>query len=101
MIGPGVNWEIVARSFKMRWKLMSVFDSAVGIYSPPFCVRAVGQALRDFGQQAKDTQSRISQSPADFTLFELGEFDDERGEFHCLAAPRRLLTGVEAVSVKD
>lgn len=79
----------------MRWKLMSVWDAAVENYSPPYCVRAIGEALRSFTQEANNPKSRISQSPKDYTLFQLGEFDDERGEVAMLAAPRRLLSGHE------
>lgn len=79
----------------MLFKMMSIFDAAVGTYSPPFCVRAVGQAIRDFTKEAKTEGSRICQAPNDYSLFELGEFDDEHGSFIPLVAPRRIVSGHE------
>lgn len=79
----------------MRYKLMSIYDAAVESYSPPFCVRAVGQAIRDFQQEARDGKSRICASPKDYFLFELGEFDDAKAEFILLSAPRRIVSAQE------
>lgn len=85
----------------MRWKVFSVYDSAVGTYSPPMTARATGQALRDFMSEVNRPESRLAASPADYTLFELGEWDDEKAEFHPLTAPQRLLTAAEAIVQKE
>lgn len=79
----------------MRWQMMSVFDAAVENYSPPFCVRAIGEAIRTFSKEVKTEGSRIAASPKDYTLFHLGEYDDETGIVHMLTAPRKLVSGHE------
>lgn len=79
----------------MKWTVCSVFDSAVGVYSPPFCVRALGEGIRGFMQEAKSEKSKISLSPNDYSLFHLGEFDDEAAVFTPLAAPRRIVSAHE------
>jgi len=60
----------------MQLKVFSIFDSKVGVYSNPFFCRSKGEALRTFGDLANDPQSRVCHHPGDFTLFELGEFED-------------------------
>lgn len=82
----------------MKLIMCSIFDSAVGNYSPPFCVRSLGLALRDFRSEASNKQSRIAASPQDYTLFVIGEFDDERGACFTLDAPRRVVSGHEVDS---
>lgn len=81
----------------MKMLGFSVFDSAVGSYSPPFWVRAGGLAIRDFRLEMANKDSRLSKSPGDYSLFFLGEFDDESGSFSILEAPKRVLTGFEAL----
>lgn len=45
----------------------------------PIFVRARGLAVRAFGDQANDPSSDIGKYPADFQLFELGEWDEVTG----------------------
>jgi len=82
----------------MKLIMCSIFDSAVNNYSPPFCVRSLGLALRDFRAEASNKQSRIAASPADYTLFVVGEFDDERGSMFNLDAPRRVVSAHESLT---
>lgn len=63
----------------MKSKLFVVYDCKVGAYMTPFFMRSKGEALRAWQQIANDEQSNICKFPADFTLFEIGEFDDESG----------------------
>lgn len=85
----------------MKLVLCSIFDSAVENFSPPFCVRATGLALRDFTREANNPSSRISQSPKDFTLFNLGVFDDEAGVVTMHTAPIRLVSGHEVLEASN
>lgn len=79
-------------------KVFSIFDSAVGTYSPPFLCRAHAEAIRAFQQEAQNEQSAIFRSPKDYTLFELGEFDDETAQFMMLNTPHRLVGAHEFVT---
>lgn len=63
-------------------KLYSVFDSKAEYFSAPFTMKSKGEAIRAFaatanGQDGQKTQ--ISQNPEDFTLFELGEWNEAIG----------------------
>lgn len=80
----------------MRFVACSVFDSAVNTYSPPIFVRSLGLAIRDFRREAADSNSRIAQSPTDFVLFVVGEYDDESATMTALPAPRRVISATEA-----
>ena len=81
----------------MKLVLCSIYDSAVQTYSPPFCVRGIGLAYRDFRFEVRNKDSRISKSAGDYALFVLGEFDDEACSFTLLDAPRRMMTGLDAL----
>lgn len=62
-------------------KVFSVYDSKAGIYMPPFLLRSKGDAIRGFTDLCNDEKTAVCRHPSDFTLFELGEFDDDKGEF--------------------
>lgn len=60
-------------------KVCSIYDSGVGAYSPVLHFRAKGEATRWWTQQVNDASLPFNKSPGDFTLFEIGEFDDQTG----------------------
>lgn len=60
----------------MELKIFSVYDSKVEAYLTPFFFPSRGHALRHFGDLANDPSSLLCKHAADFTLFELGHFDD-------------------------
>lgn len=70
-------------------KIFTVFDARVQAYLPPFYDRSVGSAIRSFEQAANDVKHTFGMYPADFTLFELGEFEDSSAlfKFHPTAMP--------------
>lgn len=63
----------------MKLKIYSVYDSKAKAYNSPFYLRNSGEATRGFSDVVNDGKSQISKYPEDYTLFELGEFDDEMG----------------------
>lgn len=61
----------------------AVFDSAAATYGNPVFTPAVGQVLREFGDQVNgDDKSPLATHPEDFALWLLAVFDDESGTFH-------------------
>lgn len=46
----------------------------------PIFVRARGQAVRAFADQVNESSTDWGKYPADFSLFELGEFDEVTGK---------------------
>lgn len=65
-----------------------IFDSKVGEYNRPFFARTIGDALRMFQDSVDDPKSMLHKHAADFTLFHLGEYHGDSGQFHNLESPR-------------
>jgi len=63
----------------MIYRVFSIHDAGVGAYAIPFHVNHVAYALRYFETLARDPKSDVSKFPSQFTLFEIGEFDDSNG----------------------
>lgn len=78
----------------MKYKICSVHDSKMEEYGQPFFVAALGLAVRSFGDECKrvDANNNMSKHPEDFTLYHLGEFDSESGDFSS-QAPRIIAQG--------
>nr|QJB20621.1 MAG: nonstructural protein [Microvirus sp.] len=76
-------------------KIFSVFDSKAAAYLPPTFMQSRGVAIRSFGAAASDDKHEFCRFASDFTLFELGEFDDSNGSFTLHSAPIPLGTAFE------
>ncbi|WNK13066.1 MAG: nonstructural protein [Microvirus sp.] len=80
----------------MILKVFAIYDSAADYYLPPFTSRSVGEALRDFGTSAKDRNAgQLYSHPADFTLFEIGSYDNTVGNLIQHQAKQNLGTALE------
>ena len=67
-------------------KVFTVYDSKAEAYLPPFYARSTGDAIRRFSDTANDVSHDFNKHAADFTLFEIGEFDELQGVFNLLPA---------------
>lgn len=76
-------------------KMFTVYDSQAEAYLPPFCARSVGEAMRSFEDAANDEKSNICRYPHAFTLFEVGAYDDDKGQIVVLEAKKSLAVAVE------
>lgn len=63
----------------MEMRVYSVFDSKAEAFLQPFFMQAKGQAIRGFTELANDKNHQFGKFPEDYTLFELGIFDDQKG----------------------
>lgn len=79
----------------MLLKVMCIYDTATEAYAPPFFCKAVGEGLRIFTTLACDRDTNIGRHPKDFTLFLLGEFDDNAAKFELESTPVALATALE------
>lgn len=57
----------------------SVFDRKALQYYPPFYQATDGLAVRSFGDLANDPQTNVGRHPADYVLFYIGDYDDQKG----------------------
>lgn len=81
----------------MLHKIFAVYDSKTGAYCAPFFLKARGEALRSFIDTAQGNDTLISKHPEDFTLFELGEYDDLTASFKIHPSPVSLGVAVELI----
>lgn len=70
-------------------KVFVIYDSKAEAYLPPFFMKSKGEAIRAVTAVANDGSSNFSKYAADFTLFELGTFDDADGEFSMYPAGKQ------------
>ena len=75
--------------------VFTVYDSAAKAYLPPFMFPTRAMAERAFSQLAVDRSHNIGQSPKDYTLFELGTFDDSDASYSMYEAKEPLGLAIE------
>jgi len=76
-------------------KTFSIHDSKAEAYLPPIFLKSVGEAIRAFQSSCEDVNSQFYKYPSDFTLVELGEFNETTAEIKSLPAPRILANAAE------
>lgn len=62
----------------MVFKIYSIFDSKVESYLQPFFFRNAGEAQRAVANLVNDANHGFSKHAEDYTLFEIGQWDDEK-----------------------
>lgn len=79
----------------MKIKIFSIYDSKAEAYLQPFFMMSKGQAMRAFDTAVNTAGDNFCKYAADYTLFELGEFDDTHAIFTTLNAPVSICNGIE------
>lgn len=85
----------------MKQKAFTIFDSKVGAYMQPFFMVSTGAAIRTWGDTVNDPKTQFSKHPGDFTLFEIGSYDEETGTFENYQAKINLGTALEARTIES
>lgn len=67
----------------MFHKVFTIYDSKSDAYLQPFFLHTTGQAVRAISDCVNDPKHQFAKHPADYTLFEIGTFDDSS----CLWTP--------------
>lgn len=63
--------------------MFAIKDHKGGFFLRPFFMPSVPEALRQWQAIATNPQNMISNSPADYRFYLIGEFHPEHGEFKC------------------
>jgi len=79
----------------MLHQIMSIYDSKVDAFLPPFYAQTKGQALRMFQDAVNQDGHTFNKHAADYTLFHIGSFDDETGWVEALMAFDNYGTGLQ------
>lgn len=73
----------------MHLKMYAVYDRAVGLFLQPIFMRSEGEAVRALRHVAKDHMFRTN--PADYALFYVGTFEEEKAVFEIEVPPRHVV----------
>lgn len=82
----------------MKLMIMTTYDKAAECFGRPFFTVSVGVAVRSFVDEVnrEDSGNPLFMHPGDYTLYHLGEFHDDSGEFNVFDDPQVVLTGDKA-----
>lgn len=64
----------------MKTPMFSVYDSKAEAYLPPFLSQNANVAIRSMRQAISDPNHSFCKHAEDYTLFEVGTFDDNTGD---------------------
>ena len=64
----------------MTLKAFAIYDSKAELYLQPFFMRSRGEALRAWTDSVNDEKAPFHRYPADYTLFEIGTYDESSGK---------------------
>ena len=64
----------------MKLKVFAIHDAKAEAYMQPFFMANKGTAIRAITELLSKSDHQFSKYPEDFTLFELGEYDDSNGQ---------------------
>lgn len=79
----------------MKYKVFTVHDSKAEAYLKPFLMRTKGEAIRAMQELANDQKHDFAKYSEDYTLFEIGTYDDETGTYEMLKSKLSLGNGIE------
>ena len=81
----------------MKLKMYCIYDSAAGAYMRPFFVQTDSVATRAFSDLVMDAQHEIGKHPEHYSLFRVGEFDDNNASKSYFEDPECVATAMEMV----
>lgn len=64
----------------MIHKIFTIHDSGAKAYLAPFFLHSEGIAIRTFTDCVNDPDHAFGRHPKDYTLMEIGTFDDNKGK---------------------
>lgn len=76
-----------------RMKIYAIYDSCAEVYQTPIFFMNQRMAERAFTQAVNQTDHPFNNSPGDFSMWFLGEWDDDTAELMPIV-PKQVLTGI-------
>jgi len=77
--------------------IYSINDNKAQAYLPPFFLHNKNIAIRHFADCVKDKNHQFAKNPEDYSLWEIGEFDDNTGEIKYYSPHHALGTGMDYI----
>ena len=59
--------------------VLATYDKKTETFSGPFITKKIAAAMRDFSDECKNEKSYLAQHPEDYSLWRIGEYDEEHG----------------------
>jgi len=85
----------------MEHKIFSIYDQKAYAYLPPFTLPRTEMAERTFQDCVNSPDHAFGRNPADYTLMELGTYDDNKGLITPYELVRTIGTGIEYVKSRN
>lgn len=79
----------------MLIKIFTVYDSKIEAYLPPFYEQSTGAAVRAFAEASNEKDHQFNKYPADFTLFQIGTYEDSTALIESFTSFTNLGTALE------
>lgn len=76
-------------------KIFAVYDSKAEAFLPPWTATTTAVAIRRFEATAQQPESDFARFGADYTLFELGDWHENKGEVRMHEAKLNLGTALQ------
>ena len=79
----------------MKINIFAIHDSKAEAYLPPFNLPNTQMAVRTFTDCVNSDDHAFAQHPEDYTLFQLGEFDDSNGKITLMQTKMPIGNGLD------
>jgi hypothetical protein len=79
----------------MNFNIFSIYDQKAKAYLPPFILPNEAMAVRTFSDCVNSKEHQFGAHPEDYTLFNIGDFDDSQGSIKQKTPHLVVATGLE------
>lgn len=79
----------------MVFKVFALYDSAIEAYNTPMFLRSRGEAIRSLQAAVNEPGNNIGRWADQYTLFEIGTYDDSTGLIELYEAKQSLGTALQ------
>lgn len=84
----------------MIQQVFTAYDNKTKAFLPPFQLRTSEEAIRGFTEVCNTQDHQFQKYPEDYSLYLLGEFDDNTGRYENEQEPKLLITGRQITTGK-
>ena len=77
-----------------------VYDNKALVYGLPFFAPTDGSAVRSFQDLCNDTDTTVGRHPGDYSLFMLGNYDDQKGALIPMSPLRHVIDATSLLIMK-
>lgn len=81
--------------------LFCIYDSKIPVYEELLALRSKAEAIRMFETTVQTKDNRLNKYPSDYSMFLIGEWDEETGLITSYPAPQHIASALEFVNSVD